>query len=109
MKVSGERYFPRVESVAFAPFEPFISYEHWHRYCYALQIVAGKSVLDIASGEGYGSAFLAAHPEFRLDAFPHPLEEAPPAAMIQLWPQVHDGDARFIARMIRSPAPKQAD
>jgi len=61
MKVSGERYFPRGESIAFAPFEPFISYEHWHRYCYALQFVAGKSVLDIASGEGYGSAYLAAH------------------------------------------------
>jgi SAM-dependent methyltransferase/predicted nucleic acid-binding Zn-ribbon protein len=61
MKASGERYFPRVENVAFAPFEPFISYEHWHRYCYALPFVAGKTVLDIASGEGYGSAFLAAH------------------------------------------------
>ena len=55
------------------------------------------------------SAFLASHPEFRLDAFPHPLEEAPPAAMIQLWPQVHDGDARFIARMVRSPESKRAD
>jgi 16S rRNA (cytosine967-C5)-methyltransferase len=55
------------------------------------------------------SAFLATHPEFRLDAFPHPLEDAPPAAMIQLWPQVHDGDARFIARMVRSPVPKPGD
>jgi len=55
------------------------------------------------------SAFLASHPQFRLEAFPHPLEDAPPAAMIQLWPQIHDGDARFIARMVRSPAPKQAD
>jgi SAM-dependent methyltransferase len=60
MKVSGERYFPRVGSRVFAPYEPFVSYEHWHRYCYALPFVRGKSVLDIASGEGYGSAFLAA-------------------------------------------------
>jgi SAM-dependent methyltransferase len=59
MKVSGERYFPRVGSGVFAPYEPFVSYEHWHRYCYALPFVTGKSVLDIASGEGYGSAFLA--------------------------------------------------
>jgi 16S rRNA (cytosine967-C5)-methyltransferase len=55
------------------------------------------------------SAFLAAHPEFRLDAFPHPLEDAPPAASIQLWPQVHDGDARFIARMVRSPSRTPGD
>jgi 16S rRNA (cytosine967-C5)-methyltransferase len=48
-------------------------------------------------------AFLRSHPEFRLDAFPHPLQEVPPAATIQLWPQVHDGDARFIARLIREP------
>jgi SAM-dependent methyltransferase len=59
MKVSGERYFPQVGSHVFAPYEPFVSYEHWHRYCYALPFVTGKSVLDIASGEGYGSALLA--------------------------------------------------
>jgi SAM-dependent methyltransferase len=59
MKVSGERYFPRVGSPVFAPFEPFVSYEHWHRYCLAFSFVAGKTVLDIASGEGYGSAYLA--------------------------------------------------
>ena len=61
MKASGERYFPRVTSLAYAPAEAFISYEHWHRYCYAIPFVAGKTVLDIASGEGYGSAYLAAH------------------------------------------------
>jgi len=61
MKISGERYFPQVGNLVFAPFEPFVSYEHWHRYCYTLPFVKGKTVLDIASGEGYGSAFLAAH------------------------------------------------
>jgi SAM-dependent methyltransferase len=59
MKVSSERYFPHINNAVLGPFEPFISYEHWHRYCYAAPFVAGKTVLDIASGEGYGSAFLA--------------------------------------------------
>jgi 16S rRNA (cytosine967-C5)-methyltransferase len=54
-------------------------------------------------------SFLAAHPEFRVDAFAHPLEDIPPAALIQLWPQVHDGEARFIARMVRSATPKEGD
>jgi 16S rRNA (cytosine967-C5)-methyltransferase len=52
--------------------------------------------------------FLRSHHEFRLDPFPHPLEDAPPAATIQLWPHVHDGDARFIARMIRAPGKPSA-
>ena len=34
-------------------------YEHWHRYAAIVHLVAGKRVLDIASGEGYGSAHLA--------------------------------------------------
>lgn len=59
MKVSGERYFPHINNPVLGPFEPYISYEHWHRYCYALPFVAGKTVLDIACGEGYGSAYLA--------------------------------------------------
>lgn len=33
--------------------------EHLHRYAMALELVAGKKVLDIASGEGYGTALLA--------------------------------------------------
>ncbi len=34
-------------------------YEHWHRYLIAREQVAGKVVLDIASGEGYGSHLLS--------------------------------------------------
>lgn len=34
-------------------------YEHWHRYYYVLPLVAGKSVLDVACGEGYGSALMS--------------------------------------------------
>ena len=36
-----------------------IELEHQHRYLLACQVAAGKCVLDIASGEGYGSAMLA--------------------------------------------------
>ncbi len=33
--------------------------EHYHRYLFARSLVAGLDVLDVASGEGYGSALLA--------------------------------------------------
>jgi ubiquinone/menaquinone biosynthesis C-methylase UbiE len=36
-----------------------IWYEHWHRYHFAAPLVRGLQVLDIACGEGYGSALLA--------------------------------------------------
>jgi len=36
-----------------------ITYHHWVRYLFARQLAAGKRVLDVASGEGYGAAFLA--------------------------------------------------
>lgn len=35
--------------------------EHLHRYALASSLVKGKKVLDIACGEGYGSALLAAY------------------------------------------------
>src|SRR4051812_40106490 len=52
MEFTGERYLPELDM-------PEISYEHWHRYLYASQFVAGKTVLDVASGEGFGSDLLA--------------------------------------------------
>lgn len=36
-----------------------VEQEHRHRYLFALNYCAGKRILDIASGEGYGSAMLA--------------------------------------------------
>jgi ubiquinone/menaquinone biosynthesis C-methylase UbiE/peptidoglycan hydrolase CwlO-like protein len=51
MEFTGERYIPDVDGQ--------IKYEHLHRYALCLDFVIGKSVLDIASGEGYGSALLA--------------------------------------------------
>lgn len=49
---TGERFVADLDA-------PEIAYEHWHRYLYASRFAAGKSVLDVASGEGYGSALLA--------------------------------------------------
>ena len=52
LESTGERYLPWVEDAA-------IGYEHLHRYAYATQFVQHKRVLDLASGEGYGSYLLA--------------------------------------------------
>jgi hypothetical protein len=51
MNFTGERFVPELRGQ--------ISYEHVHRYAIASRFCAGKRVLDIASGEGYGSALLA--------------------------------------------------
>jgi SAM-dependent methyltransferase len=47
---TGERYVTSVGGE--------IEFEHTHRYLYALPFAEGATVLDIASGEGYGSALL---------------------------------------------------
>ncbi len=43
--------------------EPFVfnetAIEHLHRYALAMELAAGKKVLDIACGEGYGTSLLA--------------------------------------------------
>jgi ubiquinone/menaquinone biosynthesis C-methylase UbiE len=51
MKFTGERYIPSVDGQ--------IKYEHLHRYAVCFDFIVDKTVLDIASGEGYGSALLA--------------------------------------------------
>jgi len=51
VQFTGERFLPECGGEIWA--------EHWHRYLFARKLVAGKSVLDAASGEGYGSAWLA--------------------------------------------------
>ncbi len=51
MEFTGERYVPSVAGL--------IRHEHLHRYAWCRKLVAGKDVLDIACGEGYGSAMLA--------------------------------------------------
>jgi ubiquinone/menaquinone biosynthesis C-methylase UbiE len=51
MEFTGERYIPSVDGQ--------IKYEHLHRYAVCFDFIVDKTVLDIASGEGYGSALLA--------------------------------------------------
>lgn len=50
---TGERMIPGIGGE--------VEVEHLHRYALACQLVAGKTVLDVACGEGYGSALLSAH------------------------------------------------
>jgi len=51
LSFTGERFLPEVAGE--------IAHEHWHRYAFARRFAVGRSVLDVACGEGYGSALLA--------------------------------------------------
>jgi SAM-dependent methyltransferase len=48
---TGERFVPGTAGE--------IWYEHWHRYLFAAPLATGRRALDVACGEGYGSALLA--------------------------------------------------
>lgn len=50
---TGERCVPWSDDIQ-------VVYEHYHRYALAAGHVKGKRVLDLACGEGYGTALLAA-------------------------------------------------
>lgn len=49
---TGERCVPWADDVQ-------VVYEHFHRYYVAAGLVAGRRVLDLGTGEGYGAAVLA--------------------------------------------------
>ncbi|QRK05460.1 methyltransferase domain-containing protein [Archangium violaceum] len=51
MDPTGERFLPNMGLQ--------IALEHWHRYFLVAELVRGRTVVDVASGEGYGSAYLA--------------------------------------------------
>ena len=51
LEFTGQRYIPLLKGQ--------IYYEHLHRYIIAETACAGKRVLDLACGEGYGAAILA--------------------------------------------------
>ncbi|MFO1316082.1 MAG: methyltransferase domain-containing protein [Burkholderiales bacterium] len=51
LEFTGERFVPGVAGE--------IAHEHWHRYAFARRFAAGRRVLDVSCGEGYGSALLA--------------------------------------------------
>jgi GT2 family glycosyltransferase/ubiquinone/menaquinone biosynthesis C-methylase UbiE/glycosyltransferase involved in cell wall biosynthesis len=52
LAADGERFLPGIMAGD-------IELEHVHRYKFAAQLSVNKTVLDIASGEGYGSAYLS--------------------------------------------------
>ena len=56
MKQTGERMIPTVMNGTY--------FEHIHRYSFAQEFTDNKIVLDIASGEGYGSFVLAKNADF---------------------------------------------
>ena len=49
---TGERCVPWTPDVQ-------VAYEHYHRYLWASRLVQGRRVLDVGSGEGFGSAILS--------------------------------------------------
>lgn len=51
LEFTGERYQPEVDGP--------IAFEHLHRYHFAATHAAGKTVLDVACGEGYGTDILS--------------------------------------------------
>ena len=70
LEPTGERFHPAMRGA--------IRYEHLHRYALCLGLVEGLDVLDIASGEGYGSALLAsrARKVIGVDVEPRAVEHA---------------------------------
>lgn len=52
IEFTGERFMPSESGE--------IRYEHMHRYAWVAGLCEGRDVLDIACGEGYGSALLSA-------------------------------------------------
>ena len=49
---TGERCVPWAPDVQ-------VVYQHFHRYLWAAQLVSGRRVLDLGSGEGFGAAILS--------------------------------------------------
>lgn len=54
---TGERFLPWMDNAKLA-------WEHLHRYAFCSPLVEGRRVLDLASGEGYGSQILARSARF---------------------------------------------
>ncbi len=51
LPVTGERFHPEMTGE--------IRQEHIHRYAWCMDLVSCLDVIDVASGEGFGSAMLA--------------------------------------------------
>ena len=50
LEFTGERFHPELNGE--------IRQEHMHRYAWCRELAEGKDVIDVASGEGFGSAML---------------------------------------------------
>jgi len=83
-KFTGERFIPGQGGTQMA-------YEHLHRYLFALRSAVRKSVLDVASGSGYGTGLLAkvARSVWAVDI--------DAAAVAQARRTVRDGNISFIS------------
>lgn len=70
IEFTGERFLPEVSGQ--------IAFEHLHRYYFAMKLVNGCRVLDVACGEGYGSWILskAALEVIGVDIAPDAVEHA---------------------------------
>ena len=63
MRIEEERFYPN----DFMP--PWVRHQHLQRYHWAAGFVAGKRVLDVACGTGYGTAILADAGAAQVDGF----------------------------------------
>ncbi len=63
MRIEEERFYPD----DFMP--PWVRHQHLERYRWAAKFVAGKRVLDVACGTGYGTAILAKAGVTQVDGF----------------------------------------
>ena len=70
-------------------------------------LVYSVCTITLKETQGVLRPFLADHPEFHLDPFPHPLTAEGTDGTLVIWPQESDTDGMFIARMVRT-APKPA-
>jgi len=73
MEYTGERFIPLDDLM-----KDETAFEHLHRYHTVAELIKNKVVLDIASGEGYGSAILArsAQKVFAIDIDPEVIQHA---------------------------------
>lgn len=83
MKFTGERYVPHDGWAD-------IAYEHLARYMFAQPLAAGKHVVDVGSGEGYGSHLLArrAASVVGIDLSPEAVRDATRRYAVQ-FPNLH--------------------
>jgi len=63
MRIQTERYYPNRFKA------PWVHYQHLQRYHWAAEFIAGKRVLDVACGTGYGTALLAKAGAAQVDGF----------------------------------------